>query len=167
MGILFRIALLTFVAVTGICSIFVLHLGVTSRDGKRTHFQPVGLSAPVRPQPQQPINSAPGAADRTDALGYGTSPGDVARTPRGVHTSDLAPGRDIARAWRARWSGIYACYDYGETFGAAFLAASEAFVGMRKYRSVLKSHRAAHACHYITWERQALKTTISTGSSRP
>ena len=29
---------------------------------------------------------------------------------------------------------------------------------MRKYRAVLKSHRAAHACHYLTWERQASKT---------
>jgi hypothetical protein len=29
---------------------------------------------------------------------------------------------------------------------------------MRKYRAVLKSHRAAHACHYITWERQPSKT---------
>jgi len=38
------------------------------------------------------------------------------------------------------------------------LASVEAFKGMRKYRAVLKSHRAAHACHYITWERQALKT---------
>jgi hypothetical protein len=30
---------------------------------------------------------------------------------------------------------------------------------MRKYRAVLKSHRAAHACHYLTWERQPSKTT--------
>jgi len=29
---------------------------------------------------------------------------------------------------------------------------------MKKYRSVLKSHRAAHACHYITWTRQPAKT---------
>ena len=56
------------------------------------------------------------------------------------------------------WSGMYACYDYGETFAASFLADVSAFVGMRKYRSVLKSHRAAHACHYITWTRQPLKT---------
>jgi hypothetical protein len=56
------------------------------------------------------------------------------------------------------WSGLYACYDYGEVFAASFLASSEAFLGMKKYKSVLKSHRAAHASHYLTWERQAHKT---------
>lgn len=56
------------------------------------------------------------------------------------------------------WSGIYGCYDYGEVFAASFLASSDTFIGMKKYKSVLKSHRAAHASHYLTWERQAYKT---------
>ena len=58
----------------------------------------------------------------------------------------------------APWSGTYRCVDYGETFAASWLASVSALDGIKKYRSVLKSHRAAHASHYITWERAAHKT---------
>ena len=58
----------------------------------------------------------------------------------------------------ASWSGTYRCVDYGETFAASWLASVSALDGIKKYRSVLKSHRAAHASHYITWERSAHKT---------
>lgn len=64
------------------------------------------------------------------------------------------------------WSGLrqhtpvelYRCVDAGETFSASFLATVNALNDVHNYGRPLSSHRAAHACHYVSYKRDAYKT---------
>lgn len=95
-----------------------------------------------------------------DPVGAGCAKGALCS----AHATRSFPSRPVAveslgpLQRDSTWSGTYRCIEYGEVFSASFLASMGIFKGIRRYDKVLKSHRAAHACHYLAWERSANKT---------
>ena len=77
------------------------------------------------------------------------------RRPAGP-TATAAASATPANA--STWSGLYQCVDPGETFSASFLATVAALNDVHNYGRPLSSHRAAHACHYVAYKREAYKT---------
>ena len=124
-----------FVALFGVYYVFTLHSNLA--DPRPSEAYPPPLEAPLsrhssdaasaRAAAAVAKHAAPVAGARASAIADPTS-SPLSASGHNASSRPLGAGGALGSS---AWSGTYRCYDYGETFAAAFLSHVDAFKGER------------------------------------